>query len=90
MSIQQKFQTEFINTKFKGIEDMKEVVEKLLKEKVLNYDTFIDDGADDEENDYVMRTWYKTETYMVRFYYGDINMIIGYVSVQKNSKMTIL
>jgi hypothetical protein len=27
---------------------------------------------------------------MVRFYYGDINMIIGYVSVQKNSKMTIL
>jgi hypothetical protein len=90
MTIQQKFQTEFINTEFKGIEDMKVEVEKLLKEKVLNYDTIIDDGTDDEENDYVMRTWYRTETYMVRFYYGDINMIIGYVSVQKNSKMTIL
>lgn len=35
MTIQQKFQTEFINTEFKGVEDMKEVVEKLLKEKVL-------------------------------------------------------
>jgi hypothetical protein len=90
MTIQEKIQQKFINTKFKGIEDMKVEVEKLLKEKVLNYDTIIDDGTDDEENDYVMRTWYNTKSYMVRFYYGDINMIIGYVSVQKNSKMTIL
>ena len=84
MTIQEKFQTEFINTEFKGIEDMKEVVEKLLKEKVLNYDTFIDDGADDDVNDYVMRTWYKTKSYTIRFFYGDIDMIIGFVSVQKN------
>jgi hypothetical protein len=90
MTIQEKIQQKFINTEFKGIEDMKVEVEKLLKEKVLNYDTIIDDGTDDEENDYVMRTWYRTETYMIRFFYGDINMIIGYVSVQKNSKMTIL
>lgn len=86
MTIQEKLQTEFINTKFKGVEDMKEKVENLLNEKVLNYDTFIDDGADDDddENDYIVRTWYKTKSYMVRFYYGDINMIIGYVSVLKD------
>lgn len=85
MTIQEKFQTEFINTEFKGIEDMKEVVEKLLKEKVLNYDTFIDDGADeDNENDYIMRTWFETKSYTIRFFYGDINTIIGFVSVQKN------
>jgi hypothetical protein len=86
MEIRRKFETEFINTKFNGIENMKEKVENLLNEKVLNYDTFIDDGADDDddENDYIIRTWYKTKSYMVRFFYGDINMIIGYVSVQKN------
>lgn len=84
MYIQEKLQQEFINTEFKGIEDMKEEVENLLNEKVLNYDTFIDDGADDDVNDYVMRTWYKTKSYMVRFFYGDIDMIIGFVSVQKH------
>lgn len=84
MNIQEKLQQEFINTEFKGIEDMKQEVEKLLNEKVLNYDTFIDDGADDDVNDYVMRTWYETKSYMVRFFYGDIDMIIGFVSVQKN------
>lgn len=84
MNIQEKIQKEFINTEFKGIEDMKQEVENLLNEKVLNYDTFIDDGADDDVNDYVMRTWYETKSYMVRFFYGDIDMIIGFVSVQKN------
>ena len=84
MTIQEKFQTEFINTEFKSIEDMKEVVKKLLNEKVLNYDTFIDDGADDNVNDYVMRTWFETKSYTIRFFYGDIDMIIGFVSVQKN------
>lgn len=84
MNIQEKIQAEFINTEFKGIEDMKQEVENLLNEKVLNYDTFIDDGADDDVNDYVMRTWYSTKSYMVRFFYGDIDMIIGFVSVQKN------
>lgn len=91
MNIQEKLQKEFINTKFKSVDDMKEQVENIINEKVLNYDTFIDDGADeDDENDYIMRTWYRTKSYMVRFYYGDINMIIGYVSVQKNVKMTTL
>lgn len=85
MNIQEKLQKEFINTKFKGVEDMKEEVEKLLKEKVLNYDTIVDDGADDDENDYIMRTWFETKSYTIRFFYGDINSIIGFVSVQKNS-----
>lgn len=85
MNIQEKLQKEFINTEFKGIEDMKEEVENLLNEKVLNYDTFIDDGADeDDENDYIMRTWFETKSYTIRFFYGDINSIIGFVSVQKH------
>ena len=84
MNIQEKLQKEFINTEFKGIEDMKEEVENLLNEKVLNYDTFIDDGADDDVNDYVMRTWFETKSYTIRFFYGDIDMIIGFVSVQEN------
>ena len=85
MTIQEKLQKEFINTEFKGIEDMKEEVENLLNEKVLNYDTFIDDGADeDDENDYIMRTWFETKSYTIRFFYGDINSIIGFVSVQEN------
>lgn len=85
MTIQEKLQQEFINTKFKGVEDMKEQVENIINEKVLNYDTLIDDGADeDDENDYIMKTWFETKSYIIRFFYGDINAIIGFVSVQSN------
>ena len=85
MTIQEKLQQEFINTKFKSVDDMKEQVENIINEKVLNYDTFIDDGADeDDENDYIMRTWFETKSYTIRFFYGDINSIIGFVSVQKH------
>lgn len=85
MNIQDKLQAEFINTKFKSVDDIKEQVENIINEKVLNYDTFIDDGADeDDENDYIMRTWFETKSYTIRFFYGDINMIIGFVSVQPN------
>lgn len=90
MNIQEKLQVEFINTKFKSAYYMKEQVENIINEKVLNYDTCIDDWADDDENDYIMRTWFETKSYTIRFFYGDINSIIGFVSVQKNSKMTIL
>jgi hypothetical protein len=85
MTIQEKLQQEFINTKFKSVDYIKEQVENMVNEKVLNYDTFIDDGADeDDENDYIMRTWFETKSYTIRFFYGDINTIIGFVSVQKN------
>lgn len=84
MNIQEKLQTEFINTKFKSAYDMKEQVENIINEEVLNYDTCIDDWADDDENDYIMKTWFETKSYTIRFFYGDINMIIGFVSVQKN------
>ena len=84
MNIQEKLQKEFINTKFKSAYDMKEQVENIINEKVLNYDTCIDDWADDDENDYIMKTWFETKSYTIRFFYGDINMIIGFVSVQKN------
>ena len=85
MTIQEKLQQEFINTKFKSVDYIKEQVENIINEKVLNYDTFIDDGADeDDENDYIMRTWFETKSYTIRFFYGDINTIIGFISVQKN------
>lgn len=84
MTIQEKLQVEFINSKFKSAYDMKEQVENIINEKVLNYDTCIDDWADDDENDYIMRTWFETKSYTIRFFYGDINSIIGFVSVQKN------
>lgn len=84
MTIQEKLQKEFINTKFKSAYDMKEQVENIINEKVLNYDTCIDDWADDDENDYIMKTWFETKSYTIRFFYGDINMIIGFVSVQPN------
>lgn len=85
MNIQEKLQQEFINTKFKSVDYIKEQVENIINEKVLNYDTFIDDGADeDDENDYIMRTWFETKSYTIRFFYGDINTIIGFISVQKN------
>ena len=32
---------------------MKEQVENIINEEVLNYDTCIDDWADDDENDYI-------------------------------------
>jgi hypothetical protein len=84
MTIQEKLQQEFINTKFKSAYYMKEQVENVVNEKVLNYDTLIDDWADDDENDYIMRTWFETKSYTIRFFYGDINTIIGFISVQEN------
>ena len=84
MYIQEKLQKEFINTKFKSAYYMKEQVENIINEEVLNYDTCIDEWADDDENDYIMKTWFETKSYTIRFFYGDIDSIIGFVSVQLN------
>lgn len=86
MNIEDKLQQEFINTKFKSVDDMKEQVENIINEEVLNYDTCINDmcGNLHSENDYIMKTWFATKSYTIRFFYGDIDSIIGFVSVQLN------
>lgn len=79
-----------INTK---IDDFKANLTEEFKDKQVFFrsvDSKIDDGADNEEDKYVMmesydvtiRTAYFNSFYYVRMYYGDVSRIIGYVDAQ--------
>jgi hypothetical protein len=85
MVLTQNFQKEVINTKFKSENSMSNIIKRLSGEIVEDFDTYIDDGADDDdtENDYVMCSVFATRSYIFRVFYGDIDNIIGYASVQK-------
>jgi hypothetical protein len=84
MLTSERLQQEIINTKFKSTLFMVKLIENLSGEKVLDYDTCIDDGSDDEENDYVIETTFFTNSYTIRVFYGDVNEIISFAYVGQN------
>ena len=70
---------------FWEVDDIETTIEKVKKldgvEKVEFVDSKIDDGCDDDINQYVMMNsydiTYKGETFYVRFFYGDTDGIVG-------------
>lgn len=64
--------------------EIEETLTNLLGRKVSWYDGGIDDGCDDEEDNYVMKGCFEVEDsdITIRIYYGDCTYEIGYVDIR--------
>jgi hypothetical protein len=81
--IEQEIIDKFIGSNYKGVTETKEILTKICGQDVSCYDSGIDDGIDDPEDEYVMRDCFSTadNKITIRIYYGDHTKYIGYVSV---------
>ena len=75
---------EFIGAKFLGGTEMANEISSIIGQEVKFDDTYISDGADeDEEDNYVMCALFDTDYCTIRVYYGDVTEEIGFVWVNE-------
>lgn len=81
--IEQEIIDKFIGSNYKGVTETKEILTKICGQDVSCYDSGIDDGIDDSEDEYVMRDCFTTadNKMSIKINYGERTMDIGYVSV---------
>ena len=86
--IEREIQREFIGGRYDGETATEEILTNIIGQSVEWYDTYIDDGVDDDEteDEYVMKSCFSTkdDKIIVRTYYGDVTEEIAYVSVSNN------
>ena len=77
-------QNTFSNTEYLGVDEMEQKLTEIVGIEATHYDSGIDDGADDEVNNYINYSSYQFEGVgmTITFFYGDIDEIIGYVRVR--------
>lgn len=85
--IEREIQQEFIGGRYDGETATEEILTNIIGQSVEWYDTYIDDGVDDDETEdmYIMKSCFSTkdDKISVRIYYGDVTEEITYVSVTK-------
>lgn len=59
------------------------ILEKIIGEPAECYDSCIDDGSDDEDDEYVMKDCFSCGKYRVRIYYGNNTLNVGWVRIEK-------
>ena len=86
--IKREIEREFIGGRYDGITATEEILTEIVGQSVEHYDTYIDDGADDDETEdvYVMKSSFKSvdNNFVIRIFYGDVTEEIGYVSVDNH------
>lgn len=83
--------TNALGGEYRGIRETEEILTDALGFEIEQYDGYIDDGCDyDEEiggDKYVMCSAFRATQYdnpiVIRVYYGDVTLTIGYVEVAK-------
>ena len=73
-----------LGTHFKGEQETEKILTEVVGKTAKCYDTSIDDGVDDCENTYVMKSCFSFvgSNLIVRIYYGDITKEIGYIGTE--------
>ena len=83
--MEKKIREYFDGREFTTEEDIEKELTELVGHKAHCYDTKIDDGVDDEdeEDEYVMLSAFEFDdiNIIVRMYYGDVTNEITYISV---------
>lgn len=83
--MEKKIKEYFDGREFTTEEDIEKELTELVGHKAHCYDTKIDDGVDDEdeEDEYVMLSAFEFDdiNIIVRMYYGDVTNEITYISV---------
>ena len=72
-----------LGNEFCGEEKTADILTEIVGRKAECYDHYIDDGCDDEEDNYIMCASYRFENspLVVRVHYGDCSYVMGYISV---------
>lgn len=83
-NFEEKLQRELLGAKFLGGKEMANEIASIIGQDVTWDDTYINDGADeDEEDNYVMCALFDTDNWTIRVYFGDVTEEIGYVWVDE-------
>lgn len=81
--IEQSIMDAFVyNEEYCGIEDAKKIISKIIGKDCCCYDSYIDDGCDDADDDYVMCDAFECGELTIRVYYGNNTYLIGCVDVR--------
>lgn len=81
--ISREIQETFVNEIYDGVTYTEEILTEIVGKNVSMYDSKIDDGVDDDEDNYVMCDCFSTDddSITIRIYYGDETRVIGCVDV---------
>ena len=86
ITAEEKVLIRYIGTEYKGHLDTAEELSSIFNEEVIFVDEKITDGVTDEDTPdlYVMCSVFETmgSKQTIRFYYGNMTEMIGYVSVE--------
>lgn len=68
-----------------GTDEMAKAIKEHFRKDARLYDSCIDDGSDDPDDEYVMKDCYELEGGgTIRIYYGNNTRLIGYVEIQND------
>lgn len=81
--ISREIRETFVNEFYDGVTYTEEILTEIVGKNVSMYDSKIDDGVDDDEDNYVMCDCFSTDddSITIRIYYGDETRVIGCVDV---------
>lgn len=81
--ISREIRETFVNEIYDGVTDTEEILTEIVGKNVSMYDSKIDDGVDDDEDNYVICDCFSTDddSITIRIYYGDETRVIGCVDV---------
>lgn len=81
--ISREIRETFVNEVYDGVTYTEEILTEIVGKNVSMYDSKIDDGVDDDEDNYVMCDCFSTDdnSITIRIYYGDETRVIGCVDV---------
>ena len=77
--ISREIRETFVNEFYDGVTYTEEILTEIVGKNVSMYDSKIDDGVDDDEDNYVMCDCFSTDDgfITIRIYYGDETRVIG-------------
>lgn len=81
--ISREIRETFVNEIYDGVTYTEEILTEIVGKNVSMYDSKIDDGVDDDEDNYVICDCFSTDddSITIRIYYGDETRVIGCVDV---------
>jgi len=86
--ISREIRETFVNEIYDGVTYTEEILTEIVGKNVSMYDSKIDDGVDDDEDNYVMCDCFSTDddSITIRIYYGDETRVIGCVDVYTSAR----
>ena len=81
--IEREIRDTFVDNIYGDVNDTEKILSDIIGKNVSMYDSKIDDGVDDDEDNYLMCDCFSTDddTITIRIYYGDETNLISDVDI---------